>query len=654
MKLLVFKNNKTVADISLSAGTKYTVGRSTDCDVILEKFPGISRHHFEISEDNGGVWVVKVLSELMLITFKGERTKILNLNGNGEFQLEPYNFKFTDEVGGSLDAFSEITSNSDFDNADYFSNIKVTPDQADVPSDNEPFDGNDDKTLIQNFSGIPYLKIIGQNGKKSEYFRLEGNLWIVGGHESASVYIREVSAAQNHFEISKTDKGFFIFDSGSAQGTEINGQKLIARKATRILSGDIITVGETSMQFELRDKAFNRKVSNIPLNTYKNPLVFFDQEVAMVSLDEEDTGPGKAEELKADPLNSGGSRKRFILITAATLLVTIAVVSEMQPRPEKVETSKAIGSDPFNQLTPAEQKIVTQTHTLAKQLYLANDFELALKQLEKLHSVIPSYKDSKEMEEYCINSRELKKQQAMLEKQKRDQEEVEQRVNSYIAQCNQQYAQSDDIDGAKACLAPASDLDPNNPDISQLVTEVTARLEEKGIRDKIAAEQESKVRRGMELFEMAQRLHKGRDLLKAIEAYENHIHSGLPDPKNLVKKSKRSLATIEWKIKSEKTKLFDGANSMYGSTRLRDAIQMAREAQKVDPYDPNISAFIFKVEKELNSRMKNIYMDSVIEERFGNLEASRVKWEEIVKTDVDDGEYYKKANRKLKQYGFKH
>lgn len=654
MKLLVYKAKKVFAELRLEAGRQYTVGRSTDCDVILEKFPGISRHHFEISEDNSGVWKVKVLSEVMLVKFKGENTKLLALNGSGEFYLDPYNFKFSDGAGEAPEIYSGVNNSIPGDDGDYFSNIKITADEGENASENAAFDGNDDKTQIQNFSGVPYLKIIGQNGKKSEYFRLEGNLWIVGGNENASVYIREASAAQNHFEISKTDKGFFIFDSGSPQGTELNGQKLTAKKATRLLSGDIITIGETSLQFELRDKAFNRKVSNIPLNMYKNPLVFFDQEVAMVSLDDEDMGPGKAEELRADPLAGNSSRKKFILITAATLLLVVVFIKEMQPAPEKAEEKKVVGTDPFSQLTPPEQKIVIQTYTLAKQMYLAGNFDGATSQLDKLHAIIPSYKDSKEVEEYCNNSRELKRQQAMLEQQKREQLELEEKVNSFLAQCNQQYAQSDDVEGVKACLAPATDLDPNNPEASQLITEVTARLEEKDIRQKIAQEQEGKVRRGLELYEAAQRLHKSRNFLKAIEAYENHIHSGLPDPKRLVNKSKRSLAAIEWKIKTDKTKLFDDANSMYGSTRLKDAIKLAREAQKVDPYDPNISSFIYKVEKELTGRMKSIYSESVIEEKFGNIDASRIKWEEIVKIDIEDGEYYKKANRKLKQYGFKY
>lgn len=651
MKLLVYKDGDLIQEIELSSGKTYRAGRQAGSDIQLEKFPGISRQHFEIEEDGNGLWRVNVLSEIKLIEFDGDDRKDFQLTGEGEFRLNPYLFQFSDEGSSqALNDFNIMAEKSLDASSEKVEDIEAYQDQS---SPDEEEADSDENTAIQNFSGLPYIKIIGKDGKKSEYFRLEGNLWVIGGHESASVYLSEPSAAQSHFEISKTEKGFFIVDLGSQQGTEINGQKLVAKKPTRLLSGDIITVGATSLQFELRDKAFKRKVSNIPLNMYKNPLVFFDQDVAMVSLDEPEKGDGKAEELHEDDIDSKAKKKKRMLYIAAASVLLIALGQELFFAPTE-ETNKQAGVDPFNQLSPAEQKIVSQTYKLASQLYLNRNYELSLVQLEKLHSIIPVYKDSKKMEEDCINARDIQRQKAMREQQKREQEELRQRVHSAISQCESQYQQSEDIDGVKACLVPAADLDPNNPRIAQLITDVTARAEEKRIRQKMIQEQEDKARRGQELYERAVTLHKKQQWLDAIEAYENHIHSGLPDPKGLVKKSKRKLANIEWQIKTKKNSLLTKAKTQYSSTNLRDAIKLARKAQQVDPYDPKISAFVFQLEKELTNKMKVIYMDSVIEEQFGNLEVSRVKWEEIVKTDVEDGEYYIKARRKLKQYGYKY
>ena len=657
MKLFAYKDKEQFAELDLKPGGSYTVGRKENCDIQLDKLPGISRQHFELVEEGPGAWRVNVLSAIKLIQINGEDRKDFVIEGNGQFSLPPYTFKFEGGENHSLsDDDDSFDQDSDFSNQEdnamaVQSQEPSLPDDQDVDEEADTFGGNDEKTSIHSFSGLPYIKIIGQNGKKSEYFRLEGNLWVVGGHESASVYIKEPSAAQSHFEISKTDKGFFVVDLGSQQGTELNGQKLKAKKQSRLLSGDIITIGQTSLQFELRDKAFKRKVNNIPLNMYKNPLVFFDQNVAMVSLDDEDSGDGSAQEIYEKKPVDKEKKKKMIMIAAAMIILFSAVAKEFLLAPGD-NSQQAKSSDPFTQLSPAEQKIVKQTYKLANQLYLNKNYELALVQIEKLHSIIPVYKKSREMEEYCINARDVQRQRALIEQQRAEQAALEAKVNSYISQCEAQFSDSEDIDGAKACLVPASDLDPNNPRIAQLITEVTARKEEREVREKMAQEQRDKVRRGEELYERARNLHKKQNWLKAIEAYENHIHSGLPDPSRLVKKSKRKLSSIEYQINSKKKALMDQAQTQYNQKNLREAIKKARKAQIVDPYDPKISAFLFQAEKELKNKMKLIYMDSVIEERFSNLEASRVKWEEILKKDIEDGEYYIKARRKMKQYGF--
>jgi pSer/pThr/pTyr-binding forkhead associated (FHA) protein len=656
MKIQVFNENSLVTELTLIPGKIYTVGRKETCQIVLGKYPGISREHFEIDEDGSGAWRINLISDVLLIQFNGEDKKDFLLKDSGEFYLKPYKFKFAESKDSSKK--SQAPEAQDLtDNSQLFSNIEIIKNQSVDPiiqSENLVTAHSDDNTAIHSFNGIPYIKIMGQKGKKSEYFRLEGNLWIIGGDENASVHIKDNEVSNNHFEISKTEKGFFLMDMNSANGTDLNGQKLTSKKPQRLLSGDIITIGNTSLQFELRDHAFKRKVNNIPLNMYKNPLVFFDQDVAIVNLREDDGSHGQAEQLSVDPMKKPMDRKTLLIRFAAAVILLIVITSQLLKTNEDDKAKQTIGADPFSQLSPAEQKIVVQTHNLAKQLFLAKNYELALTQLEKLHSIIPVYKDSKEIEEFCVNSRELKRQQAIIEKQRYEQQQIENEVNSYLAQCNQRYSSSDDIDGVKACLAPATELDPNNPEISQLITDVTARQEEKKIREKIIAEQEDKVRRGKEMFTRARELHSHNNYLQAIEAYENHIHSGLPDPQRLVKKSERFLATIETKIKNQKTQLIGQAQSSYDGTKYKEAIKLARQAQKVDPYDPHISAFLFKVEKELENQVKGLYMDSVLEEKFGNLEASRVKWEEIVKIDVEDGSYHRKAKRKLKQYGFKY
>ena len=457
MKLLVFKGNDLIQELNLETGSVYTAGRQKSCDIKLDKLPGISREHFQILEDDSGLWTVNVLSKVASIQFDGEDCYEVPLDSGTKFNLPPYSFEYSEVESSSQESHDISQDLVESPNLD----LDENQNSDSAPLENEKtFVGNEEKTSIQNFSGTPYVKIVGQNGKKSEFFRLEGNLWVAGKDDSASIYIPDPSAVQSHFEISKTDKGYYLSDLGSAEGTSLNGQKLEPHSPARLLSGDIINVGQQSLQFELRDQSFKKKVSNIPLNMYQNPLVFFDQETALVTSSPEEYSAGRAEEVQLDEEAPQNKRKKF-LIAATAVVVLISVIFNFMDTAPKEDVAKTELSDPFSKLDPAQQKIVVQTHKLAKQLYLNGNFELALVQLQKLHSILPLYKDSQEMEEYCINSRDLKRQQALIEQQKREQEYLEQQVASYVAQCSQKFSKSHDLDGAKACLAPAINMDPN-------------------------------------------------------------------------------------------------------------------------------------------------------------------------------------------------
>ena len=641
-KLLVMKSGNLVQELNLTDRDVFYVGRKENCDVVLDKSPGISRQHFKLSQGEDGIWVAEVLSQISPLLFEGKESQSIVLDTDSSFNLPPYQFVFKASEGTE-----KILDHQPL-NEEQPQDIQQ-PVEEPLEQENKTFVGNEEKTNIKSFTGVPYIKILGQHGKKAEYFRLEGHLWVAGSDPNAAIFLSDPMVSPAHFEISKTDKGFFITDLDSSVGSSINGQKLPPHNATILLSGDIITIGSMSLQFELRDQAFKEKVNNIPLHMYQNPLVFYEQDMGLVSSVPENTEGGEAFEI-ANDMGKKERKKRF-LIFAACIAVLVGSLSLLEDNGDKEDiAAKAV--DPFMKLSPEQKKQVVETYNLSKNLYLNANFELALVQLQKLHSIIPYYEDSQQMEEYCINSRDLKRQQELIERQEREREAIVQQVQQVLSQCASQFGLSYDLDSAKACLSPAIQLDPNNPQISQILSDITTRIEERKVREKAELELADKVKRGKELFEKAEFLHKKKDYIKAIEAYENHIHSGLPDPRSLVRKSRRHLASIEKYINARKGSLMWSAKQKMKSSQLKQAIELARKAKKVDPYDYNISYFLNHAEKELNNRMKGLYMDSVIEERFGNLEASRSKWEEILRSDVENGVYYQKSKRKLRQYGF--
>ena len=81
------------------------------------------------------------------------------------------------------------------------------------------------------------------------------------------------------------------------------------------------------------------------------------------------------------------------------------------------------------------------------------------------------------------------------------------------------------------------------------------------------------------------------------------------------------------------------------------ALLTAKQALDLDPQDREVQSFISKVQNELMQELKNLYTDSILEERFGNIEAAKGKWKEILEKDLPSGDYAQRARNKLSQYG---
>jgi len=664
-KLQIIKSNELVHEIQLDTGNEYLAGRQGGCDIQLEGLPGISRQHFKVIFD-GSNWKVDCLSEVKVTEFNGVENEAFELIGNCSFTLSPYRFAFfAEEQNAEASAQNEtsiLQDSPDLDDMDYQGDSEDEPEAAHFPEESphsppasENTLGNgDEATSIKSFQGSPYLKVMGAGKRKTEYYRLEGQLWVAGSDQNAAIFLPDTKVAAAHFEISKNERGFEIIDLGSATGTMVNGQHISTSTKTDLASGDFINVGGLTLQFELRDQSFKERVESIPLHMYENPLVFFGQEAGMINTGPEVPKHGKAEEIQRSPMAMAPSKRKNTLVKFGVVIaILIGVMMSLDNSTKEKSKQPAQNLDPFQKLSKNDQKIVKSTYDMAKKLYLNSQFELALSQFENLHRILDSgYLDSKQIEEYCINNRDLQQQKAEIDRQRREQQQIKRKVQFIIGECSKRFTNSSDMSAAQSCLSEAIQLDPNNPGINDILSRITARQEMQATALKVAKQKEELANRGRTLYLKAKALHDAQNLPEAINAYESHIGSGLPDPTGLVAKSKRKLSSIQRQIRARKQSLVTSARTELQAANLKKAITLARKARKVDPYDREIAYFLRDIEGELRSKMKIIYMDSVIEERFGNIEASRDKWNQIIAADIEDGEYYKRAQRKLALYGF--
>jgi|GEM_PF-2256326 len=665
----------------LSINQQYTIGRKADCDIVLEAQPGISRKHLRLFF-NDDHWIVETFAETQNPEFQGVEQSRFELKSSGVFTLGPYRFVFktntnetakndefssidapasqpieaTDSVQNNFSSSNEIdeleNDSMDYDEAPQFDSLNETPAASSYDSEPSPFDEGE-LTAVQTLNSLPYIKIFEYGNKKAEYFRLEGHMWVGGSDHQAPIYLPSPQAAAAHFEISRDKNSYLIIDLGTPIGTLVNGQKISTTEHTSLQSGDLINIGSLTLRFELRDQSFQQKMSQIPLQMYESPLIFFGESAGKINTAPEELKQAAAVEIKK-PVKTDNKSKynRTPLLILAVVILGLGLFLQFDKKEQKVQAKKPVRKiTPFDKLSKNEKRIVKESYSIARKFYLNRKYKRALTQYQKIHRVLSTgFKNSLGDQSDCENFIELKRQRLAIEKEKREQEAVARRVEKNIRSCQRRFTSSIDLQSATLCLSDAQATDPGNPGIEQLLSDIKARIEQKKTREKKAREIAEQSRQGKNLYFKAQSLYQAGLYLEAMDAFEAHIASGLPDTNGYVPKSKVQLVQIQNFIDSKKNQLLNSARGI-ASIDLKKALIQAREAALVDPRDYEISVYVDKLEKDLSRTVRELYMDSVLEERYGNLEASRTKWTEIIEKDVPDGNYYKKAARKLRQYG---
>jgi pSer/pThr/pTyr-binding forkhead associated (FHA) protein/tetratricopeptide (TPR) repeat protein len=677
-RLKVLRNQQNYKDVVLEPGRTYVVGRKEDCDIVLQPDPGISRSHLTVEQQEDGKWIFTVYSQHIPLMHNGKaHTTLVANDPTLQFFIPPYQFEFTSEAEVEAAATPPEEAAPAPEAADMAADVAVpegmgpgvhdmisAPDDQFVPqisnmdgsidaefSDEESYRGNEEKTSEINLSGEPYLKFMFST--HSESIRLKGNKWIAGRDSIAQIHLDDKKASRQHFTIEKVGEQYFLKDLKSANGTLLNGQELRPNELREIKSGDIITVNQLTIIFELRDLSFSEKLKDLPLQAYSGPMILTSQEwdlqaprpaVQALTTQQLAQLPGTVQKITTEK-----NKLRPVLLMGAVLIVIAGVFlsDETKRAPTNVDPQMKT----FDSLSPDDKRLVRDSYALAQNLYQEGKIQNALNEIRRVHKIVPFYKDSAEMEMRLTEAQETLRNKEYIAQQIQEQEKTRRRVQSLVADCREKFNLAADVAAVKNCLAEALQLDPENGDAQSLVAEVEMRMTQAVEEEKRLAEFNENVEKGRELFIKAKNLLQNKEYQDAIGAFSAHLNSQLPDPDNLKTASKRNIASIENMISGQKNSLMNKAQSHLVQGQAREAIMYAEQAKQIDPTDYKTANFIEQTKTDLEMQMRNLYTDSVIEERFGNIELSKAKWKEIVTRDIPTGNYYLKAKRKLKQYG---
>lgn len=636
-KLVIYKNQKELMTLELDPAQDYVAGRAPECDILLDDVV-FSRQHFKIFYSQNK-WTVQSISKYSQLAINHRESDYFALKSDDKFSTFSYEFHFVDGVtqvpkAVATDVYEETP----------------TVESVQLDDKTENLHQNDDKTYVPQMTsqewsaGVPYIILRKEDGS-AQTMRLEGDYWVLGRDESCDITVEDAKASREHCEIFFKHKQFFILDKHSSNGTMLNHKNIQPGQTTPLKSGDEIQIGRLSYTFEIRDPHFAEKLSNLPVEMgyshssgmdYGNEMEFrSSQKVIKVSKFEQE-------------------KKKYMMIGGTLFLLLFMYMFSAEEAPQKDLSSQSVDATKPKQidsLSPEQKDLVEKSYYLAKTLYTQGKYELALTEIEKIHTLLPEYQDSKEIALFSKNAIDTLMEQKDIERSEQEQQKLMAKIEGIVEQCSVSYGSHRNTEKLQDCLSPALELDPENARAAQLMEIATQEDLRKDQAQEQRAYYNGRVAERKKLFRRAEALKKQGKTLDAISAYSRHIASALPDPERLEEKSKIEVRTLQQKISEDVTKLKNSAESAYSKKDYKDAITKLEQALRLNPQDGDVKERYNSYSKELQGIVKNLYGDSVLKENFGDIEAAKEIWKKIRSVDVKHGEYYKKSGTKLKKYG---
>jgi pSer/pThr/pTyr-binding forkhead associated (FHA) protein len=198
------------------------VGRGEENNDISapEAFNSVSRKHFEIRR-SGAIYRLVDLGSVNGVFVNGERIESDAVLMDGD------EIQFGSE---SLSQLVRITFQMGIDPAGFEIDAEPKEEASTLADylDREPV-------------GIPYLKIRWPKGNVN-YFTLKEKKTLIGRDSECALQIppRLRFVSGQHAEIQRTDRGFFIRDLNSANGTRLNNHSLLPNEPTSLADGSMI------------------------------------------------------------------------------------------------------------------------------------------------------------------------------------------------------------------------------------------------------------------------------------------------------------------------------------------------------------------------------------------------------------------------------
>ena len=635
MKLELKLFEKVLKEISLEPEREYFLGRSGECDIVLEDELSLSRKHLRIYQSAGSKsWNIESLTEKSEVYFNGKEVTHFEIQGPCFFNLKNYVLSFVDDKTEAARAAGE----------EAIDKISSPPIKEDEQS---PSRLEERTQIISNIHLLYCLRILIE-GEFSDYINLNlGGKWIIGRSEDCDVSINYDLLTRQHLVIEKKEDRFYVKDLGSTNKTHLNGSELSSNKSTLLHVDDEISVSDLKIIFEIRDTGYENKIQKLPalLNTEETEDSL--SEIVTPKLVLEDfVEEGSEKSFK----NTFGKKLMFVLV----LFLLSGAGAYLFFEDAKNKKQQAVNQEADVKNKDLEYNMI---YEMAQNNLRAGKYFECISNILELHKKVGNigfYEDSKQIQNECqtgLNLMAQKKAEAEAEKKRLKTEAEVKRIEE---ECEDQYNKGliKTISEVNECAKELFNLDPNNAVISQ----IKLSIEEAELQRKLAEEKKEDYRKWIQskrsLYYRAKKIDKEKTALKAVAAYDRFLKAarGVSALKSLYKQAEEERNAIQNNYDSTLKSLRDSCLALTENKKFKSAYPSCRKVLEFKNHDKVALSQIEKIKQELILDLKPIYEQAQWHESFSRIEEAVNIWKEILEKDIKGGYYYKKALFQIKKY----
>lgn len=642
MKFQLFHLGVCLQELSLEDGKEYLLGRSKDCDIVLEEpSKNISRKHIKIYQSSeSGLWIIQEISELTALHFDGQAIESLEISESANLHFCNYIFKFFEKEpvqAGSLVPTQDEDSNIEKQNSNLPTDKNL---QEDVSLD--------EKTTLYNSQNLIYFLYISIAGEFSNHRVLDSDRsWFIGRSKECDISIDYGILTRKHLKVTRQKDKFFITDLGSANKTLLNGKELVAQKATPLIANDKISISDLQIVFEVKNQDFDEmmaKLPELPNTNDDQKKGFLGQAAPKVILEdvvpEDDEKDGK----------SGLTNKKFLIILTIFILIGLGFYQFYTSKNEQTidNSQKQKLQDQKQKFEIFYQNALTNFHQ--------QKFRICIEHLKELHTFVGKndVKESQLLLQKCEAGKAIQEEIEERDKKEKKRKETEAKVKKLANKCQDDYKKQiiKTVDDLNFCSKLVLALDPTNIQIANIKNQIIETNQLRALKQQKIQQRKDLINSKMALYKRAQRIAKKGEILKTVAAYKRFIKSVkyISFLQKVSKKAQTEMQLIQKQYDDNLNSLYASCKSLIQKKEFQKAYVYCEKILDFKEEDQVTKDYLKNIKKTLNKKLKPLYTQSIHYESSSQITKAKDLWKDIIKQDIKQGYYYKKARHQLDKY----